>query len=134
MTVHLGEKHSQHSLPLLPRQVADVNFALHPSPSLGLLQIIEHIVGTAVAGFECPNPGILRSASVSLDHALLVSVLCIPSVLCTMPANKGMESKLQYSIDHFAMQIFARSIPLWGLNAIYTRSNFGSLIQQKHLD
>ena len=29
------------------------------------------------------------------------------------------------------MQIFARSIPLWGLKVI-TRPNFGSLIQQKH--
>ena len=27
------------------------------------------------------------------------------------------------------MQIFARSVPLWGLTVI-TRSNFGSLIQQ----
>ena len=29
------------------------------------------------------------------------------------------------------MQIFARSIPLWGLKTI-TWSNFGSLIQHKH--
>ena len=29
------------------------------------------------------------------------------------------------------MQIFARSIPLWGQEVI-TRSNFGSLTQQKH--
>ena len=35
-------------------------------------------------------------------------------------------------IDHFANANFcSKSVPLWGLKVI-TRSNFGSLIQQKH--
>lgn len=79
--IHFREHQSQNAFTLFPGKLGHVDLSLEPSPSLRFLQIVEHIVRTSVKLTESSDARKITLASVSLEHALLVSVLGVLSIL-----------------------------------------------------
>lgn len=88
-TIHFREQHSQDTLALFPGKLGHVDFSLDPSPPLGFLQVIKHVVGAAVQLAESSHSREITLTSMRLEHALLISVLSVFSILYSIV--KGMK-------------------------------------------
>ena len=80
-TIHFCEQHSQYTFALFPSQLGHVDFSLDSSPPLGLFKVVKNVVCAAVQLAKSSDAREIAVATVCFEHALLVGVLSIFSIL-----------------------------------------------------
>ena len=80
-TIHFCEQHSQYTFALFPSQLGHVDFSLDSSPPLGLFKVVKNVICAAVQLAKSSDAREIAVATVCFEHALLVGVLSISSIL-----------------------------------------------------